>query len=99
MARICITGELTIYQVAAIKQQLAQALEQSHHDLEPVQIDLSGVTECDGAGLQLLLATANSMVGTETHLSLCQVPESLLQLFATYNITNRFTLVQEPINE
>lgn len=99
MARICITGELTIYQVAVIKQQLAQALEQSHHDLEPVQIDLFGVTECDGAGLQLLLATAKSTVGTETQLSLYRVPESILELFATYNITNRFTMVQEPINE
>lgn len=99
MARIPLTGELTIYQAAAIKQQLEQALEQSHHDLEPVQLDLSGVTEIDGAGLQLLLATARSASGTETQLSLHQVPESIQQLFATYNVANRFNLVQEPGNE
>jgi anti-anti-sigma factor len=99
MARIFMTGELTIYQAAALKQQLAAALEQSHMDLEPIRIDLSGVTECDGAGLQLLLASAKSVAGTETELILHRVPESITELFNTYNITNRFTLVQEPINE
>ncbi len=99
MARIFMAGELTIYQALNLKQQIVAALEQSHLDLEPLRIDLSGVTECDGAGLQLLLASARSVAGTETELILHQVPQLITDLFTTYNIANRFNMVQEPINE
>lgn len=99
MAHIPISGELTIYQVGELKPLIAQALEQCAHDLSPLQLDLAGVTEIDGAGLQLLLATAKSVLGSETALSLHHVPQAVQELFDTYHVANRFTVVQEANHE
>lgn len=43
---------MTIYRASELKDQLMEHLVQRH---EPVALDLSGVTEFDTAGLQLLL--------------------------------------------
>lgn len=48
---LAISGELTIYGVASVKQELWQVLTQ--HD--EVEVDLAAVDEIDTAGLQLLL--------------------------------------------
>lgn len=50
--RIAIEGELTVFAVHALKEQLLAAMAQGQH----VDVDLSGVSEVDGAGIQLLLA-------------------------------------------
>ena len=50
--------ELTIAFAAASHQQLAEALA---HDSGTLTLDLSGVSEFDSAGLQLLLATRRSL--------------------------------------
>lgn len=94
MSHIPISGELTIYQVGELKPQLQQALDQSTHDLTGIQLDLGGVTEIDGAGLQLLLSIAKTVTGTEVELTLHNVPESVLQVMQTFNIANRFKMVQ-----
>ena len=49
-ARVCIDGELTIYTVA----ELAAALLPQMGAAPRLELDLSEVTEMDGAGLQLL---------------------------------------------
>lgn len=46
---LCLEGELTISQAAALKPRLLDALT------GPLDVDLSGVTAIDGAGLQLLV--------------------------------------------
>lgn len=50
--RIPVTGEMTIYTAAEQKTQLIGHLEHAPE----LALDLSGVSEFDGAGLQLLLA-------------------------------------------
>ena len=50
---ITVEGELTIYTVQEHKQSFLSALEDASR--AQVKIDLSHVTEIDGAGLQLLL--------------------------------------------
>lgn len=50
-ARAILRGELTIYTVSEIKATLASALERA----DEIEIDLSGITEADTAGLQLML--------------------------------------------
>ena len=50
-ARISLDGELTIYSVAEIKAGLAEAMNSA----DQIEIDLSGITEIDTAGLQLLI--------------------------------------------
>jgi anti-sigma B factor antagonist len=51
ICRVAIDGEVTIYSVAEVKAGLAALLPAPG----TLEIDLSGVTEMDTAGLQLLL--------------------------------------------
>lgn len=47
-----IEGDMTIYRAANLSEDIAQALDSGRD----VEIDLSRVSEIDGAGLQLMLA-------------------------------------------
>ena len=51
-APLVIEGELTVFTVHELKVRLLAALGEG----QPLQVDLSGVSEVDGAGIQLLLA-------------------------------------------
>jgi len=57
--RLAVDGEFTIYHVAAWKGDLSAALSR------PLDLDLSAVTEIDGAGLQLLMWC--NLLSSETH--------------------------------
>lgn len=48
---LSLEGELTIYRAAELKEQLQQAWGGA----APLEVDLAGITEVDGAGLQLLI--------------------------------------------
>lgn len=48
---LCLEGELTIYNAADTKVRLSEALSRPGN----LAVDLSGVTEVDSAGLQLLV--------------------------------------------
>ena len=50
-ARVALTGELSIYSVAEIKAGLSEAMSSANE----IEVDLSGITEMDTAGLQLML--------------------------------------------
>ena len=50
--RIEIRGEFNIFTATALRQQLLDALDQP----SGVDVDLSGVSEIDSAGLQLMIA-------------------------------------------
>lgn len=56
-AALRLDGELTIYRATELKQFLLDALAQP----ELAELDLSGVTECDTAGVQLLLMAKRAM--------------------------------------
>ncbi len=60
-----IEGELTIFRVASLREGIALALDSSSE----VEIDLSHVTEIDGAGLQLLMAAKLESIANDAHLS------------------------------
>ncbi|QFY42369.1 STAS domain-containing protein [Candidatus Methylospira mobilis] len=49
--RIALEGEMTIYTAAELKARLLKALEEN----EALEVDLSGVSELDSAGLQLMV--------------------------------------------
>ena len=51
VTRLELEGEMTIFQVAELKETLQKALEGN----EALEIDLSQVTELDTAGVQLML--------------------------------------------
>ena len=50
-ARFALTGELTIYTAAELKTELADVMARA----DSIEIDLSGITEVDTAGLQWML--------------------------------------------
>ena len=69
-ADLALGPELTIPFAAACHETLVQALAGSLGDL---RLDLSGVTDVDSAGLQLLLCTRRSLVerGDALQISAC----------------------------
>lgn len=93
MNPIQLIGELTIYQVAELKPLLKKALLDYDLNRTPIELDLQGLTECDGAGLQLLLAVANSAALLGTTVSLFFVPKFIADLFEEFNVTCRFTVL------
>ncbi len=51
--RLCIDGEMTVASAAAIRDEILAALAAGLED--EVEVDLSGVSEIDTAGLQIML--------------------------------------------
>ncbi|MEW5902803.1 MAG: STAS domain-containing protein [Pseudomonadota bacterium] len=64
--KICfsIEGELTIYRVSGIREGISLALDSASE----VEVDLSHVTEIDGAGVQLLIAAKLDSQVRDKHL-------------------------------
>jgi anti-sigma B factor antagonist len=51
IGRIALEGEMTIYTAAELKARLLNALEENGG----IEVDLSGVSELDSAGLQIMV--------------------------------------------
>ncbi len=92
MAEVKISGELSIYQVAELKQQFQQALAQSLHEQSALRLDMSEMSECDGAGLQLLLALGKSASEFEIPIQLEHAPSSMQEMLRMYGLVNRFAI-------
>jgi anti-sigma B factor antagonist len=60
--RVCVEEEMTIYTAARHKVLLLDAVRGS--GTRPLEIDLSGVTEIDSAGVQVMLAARRSAAGS-----------------------------------
>lgn len=89
---ISISGELTIYQVTEVNPLLQAALDRARLDKTPPRIDLSEMTECDGAGLQMLIALARATNAVETKVILEHVPIEIAAMLKTYNVSEFFNL-------
>lgn len=61
-----IEGELTIFRVSDIREGVSKVLDSGNE----IEIDLSHVTEIDGAGLQLLLAVKLESFARDANLTL-----------------------------
>ena len=75
--------ELTIAFAAASHQQLAEALGSGQPGLT---LDLSGVTEFDSAGLQLLLAARRSLAARGQALSIHQPSAVVCDALAVFGL-------------
>ncbi len=69
-------GALSIYEVAHCKEELLGSL---HHE-GPLELDLQGVTECDLAGLQLLLGYRRSRRQQKLPLCFTNIPQVVKDL-------------------
>jgi anti-anti-sigma factor len=77
-AALTIEGELTVYTVHALKDRLMTAMA-GRADLA---LDVRGVSEVDGAGIQLLLATQRELRQRGGTLTLSACPPPLLAALA-----------------
>ena len=77
--RLCLhaVGEMTIYHAAELKPVLLGALDQS----DEIEIDLSGVSEIDTAGVQLLMLMKREAVATDKKLTLSGHSPAVLDVF------------------
>lgn len=93
MTSVLLEGPLTIERVAGLQAEWQGALE--GHD-GAIALDLHGVDEFDGAGLQLLLALARAAAEAGAALSLQRVPQRLAATLARFGAAHRFTMTEAP---
>lgn len=77
--RLCLqaAGEMTIYSAAELKPALLEALGQS----DEIEIDLSGVSELDTSGVQLLMLVKREAVAAGKGLTLSGHSPAVLEVF------------------
>jgi anti-anti-sigma factor len=78
-----ITGECTIFRAAELREMLMT-------DPAPLEIDLSGVTEMDSAGLQLLMGAKLAATRQQRTLRLTGHSPAVLEVFELLNVAGFF---------
>ena len=81
-----IDGEMTIYRAAELKEALLMPLEHP----AGIEIDLSGVTEIDSAGIQLLLLAKRSSNANQRTLRLIAHSPAVIDAFELFNLAGYF---------
>lgn len=84
--RISLDGEMTIYRAADLKVVLLEALRKT-----PVlEVDLSGVTELDTAGLQVLMLAKQTAAAEQRELRLLQHSPAVVEIFEMLDLVAFF---------
>ena len=78
-----ITGEFTIFRATELKQALLC-------EPPPVEIDLSGVTEIDTAGVQLLMLAKKEALAAQRELHLVAHSPAVIEVFDLLNVGEYF---------
>lgn len=79
-------GEVTIYNAAAMKTTLLDAVRQHG----AIEVDLANVSEMDSAGVQLLLLAKRESLKQEKALRLVRHSEAVLEIFNLYQVNEYF---------
>ncbi|MDM4766904.1 STAS domain-containing protein [Pelomonas sp. SE-A7] len=82
-----LSGELTIYRAAELKDELLRALDDCGGMLE---LDLSQVSELDSAGLQLLMLLKQLAVQRRHELHLLSHSPAVVEVFELLNVAAFF---------
>lgn len=82
VTRIAIDGELTIYRAADLKVTVLEALRKSR----VLEVDLSGVTELDTAGLQVLMLAKNTAAADKRELRLLNHSPAVVEIVEMLNL-------------
>jgi anti-anti-sigma factor len=80
--RIAIDGELTIYRAADLKITVLEALRKAR----VLEVDLSGVTELDTAGLQVLMLAKNAAAADGRELRLLNHSPAVVEIVEMLNL-------------
>lgn len=78
-----LSGEWTIYQAAALRDQLRELLA-AVPDGGTLEADLSGITDIDSAGFQLLVAARHSAAALGRQVTFSATSRAVDDLAATY---------------
>ncbi len=78
-----ITGEFTIFRAIELKQALLS-------DPPPLEVDLSGVTEIDTAGVQLLMLAKKEALAAQRELHLVAHSSAVIEVFDLLNVGEYF---------
>jgi anti-anti-sigma factor len=84
--RIALDGELTIYRAADLKVSVLEALRKA----QLLEIDLSGVTELDTAGLQVLMLAKQVAAAEQRTLRLVQHSPAVVEIFEMLDLVAFF---------
>ncbi|MYM91146.1 STAS domain-containing protein [Rugamonas sp. FT82W] len=77
VARVALDGEMTIYRAADLKTAVLDALRKT----QVLELDLSGVTELDTAGLQVLMLAKQTAQAGRRELRLVKHSPAVLEIF------------------
>jgi anti-anti-sigma factor len=86
VCRLQMEGELTIYHAQAIRHELIEQLA----TCKEIELNLSGVSEMDSAGFQLLLATKREGSRLGKLVSFVSHSQAALELIDLYNMAAQF---------
>jgi anti-anti-sigma factor len=86
VTRISIDGEVTIYRAADLKVTVLEALRKARL----LEIDLSGVTELDTAGLQVLMLAKQVAAAEQRTLRLVQHSPAVVEIFEMLDLVAFF---------
>ncbi|RZT05937.1 anti-anti-sigma factor [Duganella sp. CF402] len=86
VTRITLDGELTIYRAADLKVTVLDALRKTR----VLEIDLSGVTELDTAGLQVLMLAKQTATADQRELRLLQHSPAVVEIFEMLDLVAFF---------
>jgi anti-anti-sigma factor len=84
--RLGVDGELTIYTATALKRALLDPLDKA----DEVDVDLSGVAECDTAGFQLLVLLKREAEFDGKQVSLIGHSPAVMKVLDLYNMAGFF---------
>jgi len=86
LSRMTIDGEMSIYDAAALKQGMLDALD----NCQTLEIDLSQVSEIDTAGFQVLLLAKRESQRNNKVLRLVNHSDATLDVLETYQMADLF---------
>ena len=84
--RIAIEGEMTIYRAADLKVTVLEALRKAR----VLEIDLSGITELDIAGLQVLMLAKQAAAADQRELRLLRHSPAVMEIFEMLDLVAFF---------
>jgi anti-sigma B factor antagonist len=86
VSTLVIDGEMTIYRAAELKPLLLEALAK----VPALEVDLSGVTELDSAGLQILILAKQTALQTSRELHLLAHSPAVIEIFEMLDLAAYF---------
>lgn len=93
MKPVVINSSFTIENVGDIQEQM-RAILARHSGEQKIDVDLSEVTEFDGAGMQLLLAFHQATQKMGMQIRLNNMPEVVSAALTRYNVISHFNAME-----